>query len=109
MEKFQGFKSKDLDEYVSKWGTDDNGDPNPEGLLYLNQNLNDNSKNRESDEEEIEGDEQDYTQDNDLSDIASDIEEINDLACSSPFLKTIKEFCILERENKIRKGESWNF
>ena len=107
MEKFQGFKLKDLDEYVAKWGTDDNGDPNPEGLLYLNQNLNHSPKESDSDAEEIESDEQDYTQDNDLSDIASDIEEINDLACSSPFLKTIKEFCILERENKIRKGESW--
>jgi len=63
--------------------------------------------NSESQEDEEESD-QDYTLDNDLESDDSVIEEINDLACNNPFLSTIKEFCIKNRENEIRKGESWN-
>ena len=44
--------------------------------------------------------EQDYTLNDDLSDMDSEFEEINDLACSSPFLKTIKEFCINDNQER---------
>jgi len=77
--------------------------------------INENSKTKkhlkeeDSENEECEEEsDQDYTLDDDLESDDSDLEEINDLACNNPFLKIIKEFCMKDRNNESRKGESWN-
>lgn len=111
MEKYMKIKNWDLNQFVSAFGSDYSGYPK-DLLEDLEYDAEDNKSAREkndfeSDEEEEEENEQDYTLNNNSETSDSDIEEINNLACNSPFLKTIKLFCLMEREGKIRKGESW--
>jgi hypothetical protein len=110
MEKYMRIKNWDLNQFISAFGEDYSGYPR-DLLEDLEYDIKDDKSTKkdnenESDEEEEEN-EQDYTLDNNSEISESDIEEINNLACNSPFLKTIKSFCLMEREGKIRKGESW--
>ena len=114
MEKYQSIDSSYPDDHKIHWGM---------SLYKKVQVSNENEQqviNKESeeskhlsemdseDQEDEEKSDQDYTLDSDLESDDSVIEEINDMACNNPFLSVIKEFCIKNRENEIRKGESWN-
>ena len=110
MEKYMKIKKWNHDDFVSAFGEDYSGYPRDllEELEYdTDENKSTKKDNEIQENDEEEENEQDYTQDNNSEDSDSDIGEINNLACNSPFLKTIKAFCIMEREGKIRKGESW--
>ena len=110
MERYMKIKKWNHDDFVSAFGEDYSGYPRDllEDLEYdTDENKSTKKDNEIQDDDEEEENEQDYTQDDNSEDLDSDVEEINNLACNSPFLKTIKSFCIMEREGKIRKGESW--
>ncbi len=114
MEKLRKLKIRNVNDFVSAFGSD--GADFPQDLEdefqqelgnYYKSQLNNNEEHHSEENEE---DEQDYTLNDNSSEINSDTEEIENMikACKSPFLSTIKEFCLMEKENKIRKGESWN-
>ena len=116
MEKLGRLHIRNINDFVSAFGSD--GADFPQDLEdefqqefgnYYKSQLS-NKHDEEDNLEENEENEQDYTPNDNLSETDSDVEEVENIikACKSPFLSTIEEFCLMEKENKIRKGESWN-
>lgn len=113
MEKYRSFKHQNFDEEEENEDSYMNMEER-EKLFYQGLTEDQIKWTRDpikKDEEKHEGNlvknDQDYTLSNSSEDENSVLEDLEILACKSPFLTIIKDFCIKDRNNEIRKGDVW--